>query len=223
MSRNKLSKFAENRESPYVIEPGKTLYEKIKGKWREIQFKNNHPLVLEVACGRGEYTTGLARHFPEKNFVGVDIKGDRIWAGNKTARTEKLENAAFLRTQMHFLDRFFDENEVDDIWLTFPDPRPKRSDERRRLTFPRYMDLYKKILNPAGWFFFKTDNTGLFEYTLGLFEEKRVKVKNLSYTFDLYSSEMREEHFGIVTKYEKIWTEKGSRIKYMKFQFEDDE
>lgn len=215
-----MERFAENRESPYVIEPGKPLYEKIKGNWRKVQFENDRPIVLEVACGKGEYTIGMARRFPEKNFIGIDIKGDRLWVGSKTAKEENLKNAAFLRTQMQFIEHFFEKGEVDDIWLTFPDPRPKKSDEHRRLTYPKYMEMYRYIMKPDGWFHFKTDNTGLFEYTISLFEEKRVNVRNLTYTFDLYNSEMREEHFGIVTKYEKIWTEKGSDIKYMKFQFD---
>jgi tRNA (guanine-N7-)-methyltransferase len=220
VSRNKLERFQDNKESENVLEPGKEIFGQIKGNWKRVQFKNDHPITIELGCGRGEYTIGLGKRFPETNFIGIDIKGDRIWVGSQHAKKENLHNVAFLRTQLQFLDRFFEKNEVDTIWLTFPDPRPKERDEKRRLTFPGYMELYRSILKPEGWFHFKTDNTGLFEYTLGLFDDKRVQVKNLHYTFDLYNSEMREDHFGIVTKYEKIWTDKGSKIKYVKFQFE---
>lgn len=220
--RNKLDRFADNKVAENVLEPGKEMYEKIKGKWRSFQFQNENPVCLEIACGKGEYSTGLGAVFPKKNYIGIDIKGDRIWVGSQKAMKENLPNVAFLRTQMQFLEKFFDVGEVDEIWLTFPDPRPKSSDERKRLTHPNYLERYRKILKPEGWFFFKTDNTGLFEYTLNLFEENQVNVKNLKYTFDLYQSEMMEEHHGIVTKYEKIWTAKGSKIKYMKFQFDNE-
>ncbi len=216
--RQKRRRFAENFESRNVLEPGKEGYEQIKGRWREEMFQNNNDLVVELGCGKGEYTIGLARIFPDRNFLGIDIKGERIWVGSQTALEEGLDNVAFLRTQMLFFEKFFAENEISEIWLTFPDPRPKSRDEKRRLTFPRYLNLYKHALDPEGWFKFKTDNTGLFEYTLELLQSQ-YPVRNLTYTWDLYDSPLVGEHHGLKTKYEKIFSEKGEKIKYMKFQF----
>ncbi|MEM9329273.1 MAG: tRNA (guanosine(46)-N7)-methyltransferase TrmB [Bacteroidota bacterium] len=216
--RQKTKRFAENFARPNVLEPGKEMYERIKGRWREHMFNNSNDLVVELGCGKGEYTVGLGRRFPGSNFIGIDIKGERLWVGSKMAIDEGLENVAFLRTQMLFLEKFFEENEVSEMWLTFPDPRPKARDAKRRLTFPRYLDLYRHALQPEGWFKFKTDNTGLFDYTLELLQSK-YPVRNLTYTKDLYRSPMLEEHYGLKTKYETIFSEKGETIKYMKFQF----
>ena len=220
MSRQKKRRFADNLLRKNVIEPGKHLYDTIKGKWSSEYFQNDHPITLELGCGKGEYTVGLARHFGDRNFVGIDIKGDRIWVGSGMAESENLENVAFLRTQLQFLTKFFDENEVDEIWLTFPDPRPKDRDEKRRLTFPAFMELYRQVLKEDGWFRFKTDNTFLFDYTLEQIQSGNIKVKNLSFTHDLYESELLAEHHGIQTKYEKMFSLLGETIKYMKFQFD---
>ena len=217
--RKKLDRFRDNAERRNIIERGKPIYETIKGNWNKGFFKNDHDLVVEFGCGRGEYSVGLAEQFPEKNFIGVDIKGARIWVGSTYAINNGLENVAFLRTNIVLLNDFFDQNEVSEIWVTFPDPRPKDRDEKRRLTSPVFMDKYKAILRENGWVKFKTDDTMLFDYTLSLFE-KDVKVKNLSYTHDLYQSDLFEEHHGVKTKYEKLFYDKGETIKYMKFQFE---
>ncbi len=219
MSRQKKRKFAENLLRDNVVEPGKPIYGEVKGRWKEAFFKNDKPITLELGCGKGEYTIGLSKEFPDRNFIGIDIKGDRIWVGSGIAVEEQLENVGFLRTQMQFLERFFDQDEVDEIWLTFPDPRPKDRDEKRRLTFPPLMQLYKNVLKPNGWFRFKTDNTFLFEYTLEQIHQNRIPVKELSYTFDLYQNELNTEHYGIQTKYEKKFSALGERIKYMKFKF----
>jgi tRNA (guanine-N7-)-methyltransferase len=221
VSRQKKKKFAENLLRENILEPGKEQYDQIKGKWQSSYFNNTHPITLELGCGRGEYTVGLAQHFANNNFIGVDIKGDRIWAGSGVAMEQNLQNVAFLRTQIHFLSKFFEQNEVSEIWLTFPDPRPKDRDEKRRLTFPGFMEIYQQILHPEGWFRFKTDSTFLFDYTLQLITEKKIQVKDLSYTFDLYQSEMLDEHHGIQTKYEKKFSEMGEKIKYMKFKFDN--
>jgi tRNA (guanine-N7-)-methyltransferase len=219
VSRQKKRRFADNLVRENVIEPGKSQYETIKGNWNKHYFKNDNPITIELGCGKGEYTIGLARHFQDKNFVGIDIKGDRIWVGSGIAESESLQNVAFLRTQLQFLPRFFQQNEVDEIWLTFPDPRPKDRDEKRRLTFPAYMELYKEVLKSDGWFRFKTDNTPLFDYTLELISESKIECKNLTYTHDLYHSDLLDEHYGIQTKYEKKFSSLGETIKYMKFQF----
>ncbi len=203
-----------------MIEPGKAIYTRIKGNWHTDYFRNKNELVIELGCGKGEYTVGLADRFPDKNFIGVDVKGDRIWVGSGQAIERELKNVAFLRTQMQFLPEFFDDNEADEMWLTFPDPRPKDRDEKRRLTHPRYMNHYRQVLKPDGWFRFKTDNTILFDYTIEIIRNNEVKVKNLEYTKDLYRSHLVEEHYGITTKYEKLFSQQGETIKYMKFQFE---
>ena len=164
---------------------------------------------------------GLAALFPEKNFVGVDIKGDRLWKGSKTAYEKELTNVAFLRTFIHALDKFFSADEIDELWLTFPDPRPKDRDERRRLTNNRFLDLYKPLLRPDGWLRLKTDSTSLFEYTLEVLAERN-DITDLTVTHDLYHSELNAEHHGIVTHYEKLFYEQGEKIKYLKFRFKED-
>lgn len=216
MGRRKQPKFAQNRASRNVIETGKPTFETIKGKWREF-FGNDHDLVLELACGRGEYTVGLAEAYPDRNFVGVDIKGDRIWKGSQAAQAKGLDNAAFLRTLIHHLDDFFEPGEASEIWLVHPDPRPKSSDERRRLTHPRFLEIYRRLLAPGGWFRFKTDNPGLFDYTLETLQDW--PVEDLVYTRDLYRSDLLEEHRGITTKYERIFVEQGFTVNYLKFRF----
>lgn len=213
---NKLEKFAQNKESSNVIEPGKAIYETIKGNWNAF-FGNDHKLVIELACGWGEYTLSLGERFPDQNFVGIDIKGDRVWRGSQYALKNGLQNVAFLRTHIIEILDLFEENEVDEIWLTFPDPRPKERDEKHRLSNASFLRKYHHILKKDGWFKFKTDNTGLFEYTLQVLSDFNVRAH--SFTFDLYHSELMADHFDIKTKYERIWTEKGEKIKYMKFQF----
>lgn len=203
--------------SKNVIEPGKELFETIHGNWNEF-FGNDNEIVIELACGWGEYTLSLAEKFHNRNFIGIDIKGDRIWKGSQTAQENELMNVAFLRTHIIEILKSFDDNELDEIWLTFPDPRPKERDEKHRLCNKGFFEKYQKILKPDGWFRFKTDNTELFEYGLHVLTE--FKVKDHEFTFDLYNSPLLEEHYGIKTKYERIWTEKGEKIKYMKFRFD---
>jgi len=133
-----------------VIQAGKELYDTIRGRWNKLYFKNENPIVAEFACGRGEYTIGLAKLFPERNFVGVDIKGDRIWKGSTRAVDEKLGNVGFLRTHILMINSFFGPREINEVWLTFPDPRPRKKDIKRRLTSPRYLDMYKGLMKPGG-------------------------------------------------------------------------
>ena len=216
--RDKIKRFQEIAERANVIGPEKELYESIKGRWREAQFGNENDIVLELACGRGEYTVGLAQLFQEKNFIGVDIKGDRIWVGSSRAIKLGLDNVAFLRTQIQFIPRFFQQGEVSEIWITFPDPRPKLRDEKHRLTNNHYLDIYKDIIVGDGYINLKTDNTALFDYTLEVLE-RRKDVKNLAFTRDLYKSAYNNQHFGITTKYEEKFNRLGESIKYLKFQF----
>ncbi|MCL6258804.1 tRNA (guanosine(46)-N7)-methyltransferase TrmB [Aquiflexum sp. TKW24L] len=218
MSRRKLERFKENEKSRNVIQPGKELFETIKGDWKSVQFENENPLVVELACGRGEFTVGLAREYPDSNFIGVDIKGSRIWKGSKIAISEGLLNVAFLRTQIQLLEKQFDAGEIAELWITFPDPFPREGDEKRRLTSPKFLKMYKPLLKKNGIIHFKTDNTGLFDYTLELIQN-RPDCEILIHTHDFYTSQFRDEHHGIQTKYEKLFSEKGEKIKYLKFRF----
>ncbi|MCH7409828.1 tRNA (guanosine(46)-N7)-methyltransferase TrmB [Belliella sp. DSM 111904] len=218
MGRNKLQRFKENEENRNVIQSGKPIFENIKGKWNTDQFQNENPIVVELACGRGEFTVGLAREYPAQNFIGVDIKGSRIWKGSKTALEEGLENVAFLRTQIQQLSEFFDTEEISELWITFPDPFPRDGDEKRRLTSPRFLDMYKPLIKKNGVINFKTDNTGLFDYSLELVRS-REDIEILSHTHDFYQSEWKDDHHGIKTRYEKIFSDQGEKIKYLKFRF----
>ncbi|WP_288372392.1 tRNA (guanosine(46)-N7)-methyltransferase TrmB [uncultured Algoriphagus sp.] len=218
MSRKKLVRFKANEENPNVVQEGKPIFEEIKGQWRARQFQNQNPLVVELACGRGEFTVGLARVFPHQNFIGVDIKGSRIWKGSSTATEEGLENVAFLRTQIQLLDKFFDQGEIDELWITFPDPFPRDGDEKRRLTSDRFLDMYRPLLKSGGIVHFKTDNTGLFDFSLNLVQSRK-DIEVLGHTHDFYQSEWKDDHFGIQTRYEKMFSEKGEKIKYLKFRF----
>jgi len=215
--RSKLARFAENAQRRNVVEPGKPIFTTIKGKWNEF-FDNPNPIVLELGCGHGEYTVGLAALFPHQNFVGVDVKGARIWKGSREAEELELVNAAFLRIRMLDLAEKFEENEVAGIWITFPDPRPKDKDEKRRITSPRFMDMYRQLLSPGSWVHLKTDNQGLYEYTLAMLKERN-DIHSLEYTADLYRSEMYETPQQIVTTYEKKFASRGVPIKYLRFQF----
>jgi tRNA (guanine-N7-)-methyltransferase len=218
MSRKKLVRFAQNEANPNVIQAGKPIFDQIKGKWNEVQFGNPHPIVVELACGRGEFTLGLGRAYSEKNFIGVDIKGSRIWKGSSTASREGLQHIAFLRTQIQQLDSFFAGGEISELWITFPDPFPRDGDEKRRLTSTKFLEMYKNLLKPGGNIHFKTDNTGLFDFTLELVQSRQDTVIH-AVTSDFYQSVYREDHLGIQTRYEKIFSEKGEKIKYLMFSF----
>ena len=216
--KNKLFRFQVIAGRDNVIEPGKDLFTKMRGKWNEIYFGNSNPITVELACGRGEYSVALAQLFPARNYVGVDIKGDRIWKGSTLALDQNLPNIAFLRTNILNLDYFFAEHEIDEIWLTFPDPRPKKRDVKRRLTSPRFLELYKKVLSIKGYLRLKTDNTDLFNYTIGELK-LREDIDDIAQTDDVYQSNLRGECFDIKTRYEEMFASKGERIKYLRFQF----
>ena len=216
--KNKLYRFKVVAGRANVLEPGKELFEKIRGKWNELFFPNKNPITVELACGRGEYSVALAKLFPHQNYIGVDIKGDRIWKGSTLAVEQKLSNIGFLRTNILNLESFFAPDEVDEIWLTFPDPRPKKRDIKRRLTSGRFLDIYKKVLRPGGFLRIKTDNSGLFQYTL---EELQLRedIEELASTDNLYDSILREECFDIKTRYEEMFAAKGEKSKYVRFKF----
>lgn len=218
MPRAKLKRFMENKHLLNVLQDGDEIFDNLKGNWNKLHFKNNLPLTVEMGCGKGEYTIGLARVFKERNFIGVDIKGDRLWTGSRQAIEEKLDHVAFLRTLIHNIDGFFNPDEVETIWITFPDPRPKDRDIKRRLTSPRFLEMYKTILKPEGQVFFKTDSTGLFEYTLALLKSRK-DIVDLEYTFDLYASDYLKDHYDIRTNFEQKYLDLGEPIKYLKFRF----
>lgn len=216
--KRKLERFKIIEERSNVIEPTKPIYKTIKGKWREEHFKNDKPITIELACGRGEYSVGLGRLFPERNFIGVDVKGERIWKGSTVAVEENLVNVAFLRTHILLIENFFEPGEIDEVWLTFPDPRPTKRDIKRRLTSPRFMEMYKRLLKPGGYVRLKTDNTILYEYTLEE-AQNRTDIHDLKFTNDVYASELRPECFDIKTRYEEAFAAKGETIKYLRFHF----
>jgi tRNA (guanine-N7-)-methyltransferase len=218
MSRKKLVRFAQNEVNPNVVQAGKPIFEQIKGQWNALQFANNQPLVVELACGRGEFTLGLGRQYPNQNFIGVDIKGSRIWKGSSSATAEEIHTVAFLRTQIQQLQDFFAPGEISELWITFPDPFPRDGDEKRRLTSPKFLEMYKQLVKTGGLIHFKTDNTGLYEYT-DLVLSDRPDCQIQFNTADFYESELRDAHHGIKTRYEKIFSDKGEKIKYIQFSF----
>lgn len=189
----------------------------MKGNWNRLQFQNSNPIVLELGCGRGEYTVGLAQEHPNKNFIGIDVKGNRIWTGAKQAIEGHLNNVAFLRTRIDFIDHCFVENEIDEIWITFPDPQPQKTRERQRLTHMIFLNRYKKILKPNGQLHLKTDSTSLYEYTLEVIRDNKLNL--IWETNNLYKNcpSDRAELIKIKTHYEKLFTEKGEDIKYIQF------
>lgn len=215
--RRKLAKFESNKENPLVIEPEKPIAKTIKGNWSKDFFGNEQPITLELACGAGEYTTGLGNAFPNRNFIGVDIKGDRIWQGIENATAKNLKNVGFLRTRIHFIENFFAPKEVDQIWIVFPDPQIQKNRVRRRLSHPVFLEKYRNICTDQAEIHLKTDNLPFFEYTLEVLKDQ--KITDLSYTFDLYQSPMLAEHFGIQTRYEKQFMAQGFKINYLKFRF----
>jgi len=224
MSKNKLKRFAQMADYPNVIvakfeEVFRTDF-RLKGRWAEEVFGNNHPIVLELGCGKGEYTVALARKYPEKNFIGVDIKGARIWVGATDALQNKLTNVAFLRTRIEFICSCFAKDELSEIWITFPDPQPKGSRENKRLTSDSFLSSYSEILQPKGIIHLKTDSESLFEYTCELIKYNNFRV--LACTEDLYHSGYVDDILSVQTYYEKMFMDKGFTIKYLKFTLEKD-
>ena len=202
---------------PHVFQyPFAVLQEKefeMKGRWNEKFFRNNHPVVLELGCGKGEYTVGLAKLFPEKNFVGIDIKGARMWTGAKQSLAENLTNVAFLRTHIELINYFFAPAEVSEIWITFPDPQMNKVN--KRMTSTRFMKLYREILNDQGIIHLKTDSNFMYSYTCEMVKINHFPV--LVQTDDLYHSGLADEILSIQTFYEQQWLDRGLSIKYLKF------
>ncbi|MFM6949190.1 MAG: tRNA (guanosine(46)-N7)-methyltransferase TrmB [Aquirufa sp.] len=214
MSRSKQHKYDLAEELDNVIQSPMDFHSACKGKWKSDFFKNDHPIVLEIGCGKGEYTLGLGKLFPEKNFIGVDIKGDRLASGGLNAKKQLLDNVCFLRIHVQFITDFFNENEIDEIWITFPDPRPKDRDEKKRLTNPFFLEKYHLILKPEGLLHLKTDSDSLFDYSIETIEKPQ--WEKLVLTKDLYQSTWNNDHFGIKTRFEEIFYNKGFSIKYLR-------
>lgn len=225
--RNKLKKFADLLEFPNVYEnfdfnnPTLTGIDNIdfaaKGNWNKEHFKNDNPITLELACGRGEYTLGLAQMYPNRNFIGVDIKGARIWQGATKAIEENINNVAFVRTQIEQIAEFFDKGEVSEIWITFPDPFLKDSKSNRRLTSPQLLPEYKKILAKDGIVQLKTDSTELYEFTLETLAEQN-DYTPIYNSADIYADELIMPELELKTYYEGLHLKKGKKIKFIRMK-----
>ncbi|MDD4576234.1 MAG: tRNA (guanosine(46)-N7)-methyltransferase TrmB [Bacteroidales bacterium] len=220
MTKNKLQRFEENLSFPNLFQPR---YEdllknpfSLKSNWRTDYFKNDHPIVLELACGKGEYTVGLAKRHPDVNFIGIDRQGARVWRGCKISNDENLTNVAFLRTQIQYIDLLFAKDEVDEIWITFPDPQPKKSKKTKRLTSQNMLERYAKVLKPEGIMHLKTDSIFFADFTLEVIEENKHTLQFC--TRDLYQEYPDIEVAGIQTFYEQMWLSQGLKIHYLKFQ-----
>ena len=221
-SKNKLKRFKENETFSNVIQPTRQeVFDdalKLKGNWSKTFFKNEQPIVLELGCGKGEYSVNLAKMFPEKNFLGIDIKGARFWKGAKTSLEEKITNVGFLRTQIELVDLLFDENEIDEIWITFPDPQIKYKRTKHRMTNPEFLKKYKKILKPKGVVHLKTDSEYMHGYTLGLLQGLGLEIEYAHH--DVYgTTNAPKEVTEIQTYYESQYLAIRKKITYLRFNF----
>ncbi len=219
MSKDKLKRFAENLTFPNFFQP--TIEEAmqgfhLKGKWNKDFFGNDNPIVLELGCGKGEYTVALAHKYPKKNYIGIDIKGARMWRGCKTAIEEKMTNVAFIRTRIDLILNFFDKSEIGEIWITFPDPQPRMKQVKKRLTSPRFIERYEQILIPKGIIHLKSDNTEIYNFTLSTIENDGHHL--LFQTNDLYNSGFEGDAVEVQTFYENMFLKENEAIKYIQFR-----
>jgi tRNA (guanine-N7-)-methyltransferase len=220
VGKNKLARWAEMKSFNNVIEP--TTDEVLskdhpaKGNWQKSIFKNTNAVILELGCGKGEYTVGLATRFPQYNYLGIDIKGARMWRGSKTAHENKIHNAAFLRTRIEFINSFFSSEEVDEIWITFPDPHPKRRDAGKRLTSPNFLNSYRQFLKDDGIIHLKTDNKELYNYTEEVVKQNDLVI--IASTNNLYSGLLNNDTLSIRTHYEQIFLNHDIKICYLSFR-----
>ncbi|MBI2259841.1 MAG: tRNA (guanosine(46)-N7)-methyltransferase TrmB [Flavobacteriia bacterium] len=222
MAKNKLRRFKEMEELPNVIQPNNVYPPEndfyLKGKWKSDFFKNNNKIILELGCGKGEYSVELAKKYPNNNYIGIDIKGARIWVGAKSSHELSMTNVAFLRIKIDFIDHFFDTNEVDEIWLTFSDPQPEKPN--KRLTSPFFREKYKKILKKEGMIHLKTDSDLLYDYTLEEIEKNQIKllenISNIEHITNSSNDTLKILN-EVTTHYEKLFSSKGMTIKYLKF------
>jgi tRNA (guanine-N7-)-methyltransferase len=221
VGKNKLARWTELGSYDNVIQPeiedvsGKD--HPIKGRWNQYLFKNGNPITLELGCGKGEYTVGLANNFPHDNFIGIDIKGARMWRGAKTSNEQKLPNVAFLRTRIEFINSFFSSDEVDEIWITFPDPHPGGRNSNKRLTSPWFLNSYRIFLKDKGLIHLKTDNKELYDFTCKVLSHNNVET--IISTNDLYTEKI-DNILSIRTHYEKIFLDAGLKINYLSFRLD---
>lgn len=223
MGKNKFKRFQENETFGCLIQPSfEEVFRKdhsIKGKWHETVFGNRNPIVLELGCGRGEYTVALAEKFPDKNFIGVDIKGARMWRGAKTATEQGMDNAAFLRTRIELIESFFARDEVDGIWITFPDPQLRKSRVKKRLTSPAFLKMYAGFLKPEGYVNLKTDSQHLHEYTYSTAQGNGLKIHERCN--DIYGTGYADELLSVKTTYEQKFLAQGMPITFLSFSLVD--
>lgn len=222
MAKKKLIHFAENLTFPHLFQP---TYKELqagfplKGKWRQAYFRNDAPITLELGCGKGEYTVNLALHAPNRNYIGIDIKGARLWRGCKTAEELGLKNVAFIRTRVEYIDQLLAQDEADELWLTFPDPQPKSRRRHKRLTSPEFLSRYARVLKPGSIIHLKTDNLDMFNCTLDTIGEYHHRL--LLSSEDIYQTEQPNEANAIQTFYEKMFRQENIPIKYLEFILND--
>ena len=218
LAKNKLKKFEDLKELPNTFQPSIENLKAgfpLKGNWKRDFFRNQNPIILELGCGKGEYSVGLAKKYSGVNFIGIDIKGARIWSGAREAYDQEMKNVAFLRIPIDFIDYCFDKNEIDEIWITFPDPQLKTKRVKKRLTHPNFLYLYSKILKKDGIIHLKTDSQRLHLFTLETIEECKHILFDV--TSNLYSDTVKRDNLDLKTYYERKFLEKGKSITYIKF------
>lgn len=224
MGKDKLKRFQENLTFECMVQPDfdEVFHKdyKLKGNWRKDFFKNDNPVILELGCGRGEYTVGLGKMYPDKNFIGIDIKGARMWRGAKTATTDELKNIAFLRTRIEFIDSFFAANEIDEVWITFADPQLKKDRAIKRLTSSHFLKMYSKFLKPDGYINLKTDSDHLHNYTRAVCEHNL--LKQVVVCDDIYNNieSMSSDVVQLQTTYEAKFLKLNKNITFLKFMLE---
>lgn len=219
MTKRKHQHFAENATFPHFFQPNFDLLKQgfpLKGKWNNDFFKNSHPLVVELGCGKGEFTTGLAARYPEKNFVGIDIKGARMWRGARSSFDAGMANVAFVRTHVQLIGDIFTADEVNELWITFPDPCPQKAKAKKRLSSPQFLTRYRRVAGKEAIIHLKTDNTQFFDYTLEVVAEQNLRL--LFHTFDVDKNPGSDDVVSIRTFYEEMFREKGESIKYLRFE-----
>ena len=220
MARNKLKKFDRLKHMTHVLQPMRDellddVFE-FKGVWRK-KFQNSNPIILELGCGKGEYTVNLAKMYPEYNYIGIDIKGSRIYTGAEIVESEEIKNVYFIRTQVDYIDALFGKNEISEIWITFPDPQIKFNRRKKRLTHPLFLQKYKSILKLEGVVHLKTDSMFLHGYTLGILDSSSYKIHNSMY--DVYNTFHNDSRLNIQTYYETLFLTKEQPISYLSFSF----